>query len=283
MIRPEQKKLFAVIGNPVRHSLSPVMMSACFRELKIPALYAAFYVDELDLDLKLLHKTGFSGLSVTVPYKEMAYRLAGETDKTAEEIGAANTLRRTNLGWEGINTDWIGALRALSEAVEVSGARALVLGAGGAARAVAFGLKRAGAVLTISNRCVERGRVLSRQLNSGFIPLNVLENAPKDFNIIVQCTSVGLDNGEASPIVLDSFFKPEMTVMDVIYSPRWTAFSRAAREAGCRVVSGLEMLLYQGAAQVEWWLGLPVFKTPAVTAMRQALEEAVDEKSFKGD
>ena len=121
MIRPEQKKLFAVIGNPVRHSLSPVMMSACFEALKVPALYAAFYVDELDCDLKLLHKTGFSGLSVTVPYKEIACRLAEEIDKTAEEIGAANTLRRTNLGWEGINTDWVGALRALSAVVDVSG------------------------------------------------------------------------------------------------------------------------------------------------------------------
>jgi shikimate dehydrogenase len=279
MIRPEQKKLFAVIGNPVRHSLSPVMMSACFRALKVPALYAAFYVDELDCDLKVLHKAGFSGLSVTVPYKEIACRLAGEIDKTAEQIGAANTLRRTNLGWEGINTDWIGALRALSAAVDVSGGRALVLGAGGAARAVAFGLKRAGAVLTISNRCVERGRILSAQLNSNFIALDRLANVAKDFDIVVQCTSVGLDNGEASPIVLDSFFKPEMTVMDVIYSPRWTAFSRAAGQAGCRIVSGLEMLLYQGAAQVEWWLGLPVFQTPAIAAMRQALEEAVNEKS----
>jgi shikimate dehydrogenase len=278
MIRPEQRKLFAVIGNPVRHSLSPIMMSACFDALKVPALYAAFYVDELDSDLKLLHKTGFSGLSVTVPYKEMACRLAEGVDKTAEEIGAANTLRRTNLGWEGINTDWIGALRALSAAVEVSGRKALILGAGGAARAVAFGLKRAGAAVTISNRCVERGRVLSKQLHGGFIALNALADVAADFDIVVQCTSVGLDDKEASPIVLDSFFKPEMTVMDVIYSHRWTAFSRAARDAGCQVVSGLEMLLCQGAAQVEWWLGRPVFGTPAVEAMRRALEEAVNEQ-----
>jgi shikimate dehydrogenase len=255
------------------------MMSACFDALKVPALYAAFYVDELDSDLKLLHKTGFSGLSVTVPYKEMAYRLAEGVDKTAEEIGAANTLRRTNLGWEAINTDWIGALRALSTAVDVAGRRSLILGAGGAARAVAFGLKRAGAAVTISNRCVERGRILARQLNGGFIPLNTLADVAKDFDIVVQCTSVGLDDGEGSPIVLDSFFKPEMTVMDVIYSPRWTAFSRAARDAGCKVVSGLEMLLCQGAAQVEWWLGCPVFNTPAAEAMRQALEEAVNEQT----
>jgi shikimate dehydrogenase len=279
MIRAEQKNLFAVIGNPVRHSLSPAMMSACFKALNVPALYAAFYVDELDSDLKLLHKTGFSGLSVTIPYKEMVCRLAEQIDETADQIGAANTLRRTNLGWEGLNTDWIGALRALSAVVDVSGRNALILGAGGAARSVAYGLQRAGAAVTISNRCVERGKVLSRQIKSNFIPLNILAKVVRDFDMVVQCTSVGLEDSEASPIVLDSFFKPEMTVMDVIYTPRWTAFSRAARDAGCTVVSGLDMLLYQGAAQVEWWLGRPVFETHAIAAMRQALEEAVNETS----
>ena len=278
MIRPEQKKLFAVIGNPVGHSLSPVMMDACFRSLGIPALYAAFYVDELDSDLKLLHKTGFSGLSVTIPYKEMACRLAEQIDKTAEQIGAANTLRRTNLGWEACNTDWIGALRALSAVVELSGRNVLILGAGGAARAVAYGLKRAGAAITISNRCVERGKALSRQFKSKFIPLNIVKEAANDFEIVVQCTSAGMGNAEASPVAFESFFKPGMTVMDIIYSPRWTAFSKAARNTGCTVVSGLDMLLYQGAAQIEWWLGRPVFETPAIGAMRQALEETVNEK-----
>jgi shikimate dehydrogenase len=253
------------------------MMSACFETLEVPALYAAFCVDELERDLKLLHKTGFSGLSVTIPHKETACRLADEVDETAAEIGAVNTLRRTNLGWEGINTDWIGALRALSGAVEVSGRNALVLGAGGAARAVAFGLKKAGAVVTISNRSIERGRILAGQLKSNFIPLNALAHTAENFDIVVQCTSVGLEKGETSPMVLDSFFKPEMIAMDIIYTP-CTAFCRAARAAGCTVVSGLEMLLSQGAAQVEWWLGLPVFGTPAMAAMRKALEEAVSEQ-----
>lgn len=131
MIRPEQKSLFAVIGNPVRHSLSPVMMSACFEAIEVPALYAAFCIDELDRDLELLHKTGFRGLSVTIPHKEEACRLADEVDETAEEIGAVNTLRRTDLGWEGINTDWIGALRALSAVVEVPGETPLSWGRAG--------------------------------------------------------------------------------------------------------------------------------------------------------
>jgi shikimate dehydrogenase len=163
--------------------------------------------------------------------------------------------------------------------VDVSGRNVLILGAGGAARAVAYGVKRAGAVVTIANRCVERGRVLSEQLNSKFIPLNLVQKAAMNFDIVVQCTSVGLEDSEVSPIVLESFFKPEMTVMDIIYSPRWTAFSKAARDAGCTIVSGLDMLLYQGAAQAEWWLGCPVFETPAIVSMQRALEEAVNEES----
>ncbi|MFZ2446820.1 MAG: shikimate dehydrogenase [Syntrophobacteraceae bacterium] len=277
MIRPEQEKLFAVVGNPVRHSLSPVMMRAAFAAMEIPALYTAFFVDEIAEDLQTLHKTGFSGLSVTIPYKEMACRLAVEVDGTADEIGAVNTLRRTTHGWEGRNTDWIGAVRAFARSGEILGKSALILGAGGAARAVAYGLQRAGATITISNRCVERGRTLSKQLHSGFIPLKSLEKTRADFDIVVQCTSVGLDGGPQSP-VSSSFFRPEMTVMDIVYRPRWTAFSSAARDAGCTLVSGAEMLIYQGAAQIEWWLGRPVPESPVIAAMRDALEKAADDE-----
>ncbi|MDR3569173.1 MAG: shikimate dehydrogenase [Syntrophobacteraceae bacterium] len=275
MIRPEQKRLFAVIGNPVRHSLSPVMMSACFEALGLSALYAAFYVDELERDLDLLHKTGFSGLSVTLPYKEMACRLAERIDATAKQIGAANTLKRTEYGWEGCNTDWTGALRALQAACDPYRRSALIVGAGGAARAVAYGLRQAGAKVTISNRCVERGRSFSKQIQAAFIPLSLLEKSGDKFDIIVQCTSSGLSDQSAASIVPSSFFKPEMTVMDIVYSPPVTAFSRAAKDAGAVVVSGLDMLLYQGVAQLEWWLERPIFETPAVDAMRRALEKAL--------
>lgn len=278
MIRPEQHKLFGVIGNPVRHSLSPAMINAAFRAMDLPAFYIAFYVDELASDLALLHKMGFCGLSVTIPYKEMTCRLAEEIDKTAEEIGAVNTLLRTNLGWQGRNTDWIGALRAIAQAVEVDGARALVLGAGGAARAVAYGLTRAGADITISNRCIGRGIELAEHLQADFIALDALPQNRREFDIIVQCTSVGLEDDPATSLVPESFFKPDMTVMDIVYRPRSTPFVKAAKRAGCTIVSGLDMLLYQGAAQLEWWLGRPVPEIPAIAAMREALEEATDDE-----
>ncbi len=278
MIRPEQNRLFAVIGNPVRHSLSPIMMNAAFRAMGMPAMYTAFYVDELASDLNLLHKIGFSGLSVTIPYKEMTCRLAEEIDETAEEIGAVNTLRRTNLGWQGRNTDWLGALHALSRVCEVGGRNALILGAGGAARAVAYGLNRAGANVTISNRCIERGLTLSKEVRGEFIPLDSLDGNGPNYEIIVQCTSVGLEGQRSRPLVSDSFFNPNMTVMDIVYRPRWTEFSKMAKAAGCKIVSGLDMLLYQGVAQLEWWLGHQIPDKPAITAMREALEEAAGDE-----
>lgn len=273
MIRPEPKQLFAVVGNPVRHTLSPAMMTAAFHAMEIPAVYTALYMDDPAEDLKTLYKAGFSGLSVTIPYKEMACRLASEVDKTAREIGAVNCLRRTGSGWEGRNTDWVGALEALSRAGELSNKKALIIGAGGAARAVAYGVQKAGAIITIANRCVERGRALAKHLGSGFIPLKTLEATSRDFDVVVQCTSVGLGGGPESP-VSPAFFRPGMIVMDIVYRPRWTAFSSAARDAGCTVVSGLDMLLYQGVTQIEWWLGRHVPSYPAVSAMRAALEKA---------
>lgn len=250
------------------------MMSAAFKVMGVRALYAALYVDELARDLDLLHKAGYSGLSVTVPYKEIACRLSVEVDQTAEDIGAVNTLLRDNHGWQGRNTDWIGALRAISRVTEIGDRNALVLGAGGAARAVAYALKRAGAHVTISNRCVERGRNLSEQFRCNFVPLNSLEKNRAHYDIVAQCTSVGLTENRHAALVSNSFFQPGMTVMDIVYGARPTAFSTSARNAGCSIVSGLDMLLYQGAAQLEWWLGRPVPDSPVIAAMRQALEES---------
>ncbi len=277
MIRPEPKKLFAVVGNPVRHTLSPAMMTAAFQAMEIPAVYTALFIDDPAKDLQTIHEVGFSGLSITIPYKEMACRLSSSVDQTAQEIGAVNCLRRTESGWEGRNTDWVGALQALSRAGDLSGKSALIIGAGGAARAVAYGLQRAGAAISIANRCAERGRTLSKHLGSTFIPLKTLENGSTDFDVVVQCTSVGLGGGTES-LVSPSFFRPGMIVMDIVYRPRWTTFSSAAREAGCTVVSGLDMLLYQGVTQIEWWLGRSVAE-PVVAVMREALQKAAyDEK-----
>ncbi len=332
MIRPVQKNLYAVIGNPVDHSLSPVMMNAVFEALKIPAVYLALQVDDLAEDLATLGKLGVRGLSVTIPHKESAFRVAINLDEPSQTMGAVNTLRLQNGQWEGCNTDWIGAIAALCYEIDriptpwhsgaplpdsgnpivqadtpthhsslitrhsLSGKHALVIGAGGVARAIVYGLKHEGAAITVSNRGIERGEALARAFDCAFVPLSELPHAKGKtaFDIIVQCTPVGLMHKEDPALVPDallpraqesrvkgqeptaksqppraksqepradftlipdSFLRPGTVVMDTVYRPLWTPFLRKARARGCIAVSGVEMLLHQGVAQLQWWFG----------------------------
>ncbi len=280
MIKPVHTDLFAVIGNPVRHSLSPVMMNAAFKALNIPAVYVALQADQLAEDLKTLSLAGFRGLSVTVPHKELAFRFAHEVDEVTEFIGAVNTLMRRGSAWVGINTDWMGASKALSKVTPIEGKRVLVLGAGGAARAVTFGLKRQGANVTVCNRCVEKGMALAKLFRCEFVPLALLEKIRRglQFDIIVQCTSAGLTDNEPTILVSESFFHPGMVVMDAVYRPPYTPFLLSARKAGATVISGIEMLLYQGVEQLEWWFSMSIPESPGISAMREALLNALSEE-----
>ncbi len=257
MIRPVQTEfLFAVIGNPVRHSLSPKMMNAAFKAMGAPAVYLAFEVDGMDSALETFARMGFRGLSVTIPYKEDARRLAAEVDETAAAIGAVNTLRlREDGAWEGRNTDWLGVVRSLRAASSLQGKRALVIGAGGAARAVVYGLKREGAAVVVANRTAERGVSLASAFGCEFASLGAL--AGRDFDVVVQSTSVGLGGrgGFDAEFDPETLFRPGVVVLDIVYSPMWTPFLLSAKNAGCTVVHGLDMLLHQGVAQLEWWLG----------------------------
>ncbi|MCE5242996.1 MAG: shikimate dehydrogenase [Desulfobacteraceae bacterium] len=278
MILPVQKDLYAVVGNPVGHSLSPAMMNAVFRSLGIPAVYVALQSDSFAEDLVTLEKMGFRGLSVTIPHKEAAFRLASPQDKNTWAIGAVNTLKRGSKGWEGRNTDWLGAMWALKGKTALAGRRALVIGAGGAARALVYGLKREGARPTVANRSVERGKSLAHDFDCGFLPLADLERTASDhsFDVVVQCTPLGLAGGDPVSPVSKSLFRPGMVVMDTVYRPMRTPFAILAEEAGCTLVPGLEMLLHQGVAQLEWWLGRPVPADRGVNVMREALLEALE-------
>lgn len=309
MIQPVQKDLYAVIGNPVTHSLSPLMMNAVFEALRIPAVYLALQVDNLEDDLATLAKAGFRGLSVTIPHKEAAYQLAEFTDEPAQAMGAVNTLRLRGSRWEGRNTDWLGALSALRDAMErpesfspaetpqpagesttgragaaiqqaarstrrcFEGLRALLIGAGGVARAVGYGLTQEGATLTITNRGVARGEALARVLDCGFLPLAGLEQHGNRmaFDIMVQCTSIGLDDEAEFTLIPESCFLSGAVVMDTVYRPLWTPFLRKAKAAGCVAVPGVEMLLHQGVAQLVWWFGEMIRAEVALPIMRKAL------------
>jgi len=293
MIRPVQKDLYAVIGNPVAHSLSPPMMNAVFEALGIPALYLALQVDGLVEDLPLLAQIGIKGLSVTIPHKEAAFRLAALTDEPARAMGAVNTLRLRGSHWEGCNTDWLGALAALQQVLEqperppsrltphpspltphpLKECRVLLIGAGGVARAVGYGLKREGAVVSVTNRGTARGEALAQALNGDFFPLSELgkQDGGTTFQILVQCTSVGLLDDTEFTLIPDSLFQPGTVAMDTVYRPLWTPFLCKARAAGCTTVTGVEMLLHQGVAQLGWWFGELIRPEVVLPIMRTAL------------
>lgn len=287
MIRPAQERLFGVIGYPVGHSLSPVMMNRAFEVCGLSCRYLAMEVTELEKDLEVLAKVGFEGLSVTVPYKEDVMKFLSGIDVNASFIGAVNTLKRSGDGWEGINTDWIGVVKSLEEALPSGtswvGKRALVVGAGGASRAVIFALKKMGMDVTIANRTLKNAEILGERFSCRAMPLEALRDfGACSWDLIVQTTPVGMKGyGENESPVPPSLFAPGVIAMDIVYTPRWTVFLRDAHKRGADVVFGYKMLLYQGVAQFEWWLN----ERAPVEAMRDALERALEtrERVYKSD
>lgn len=276
MIRPVQKDLYAVIGDPVEHSLSPIMMNAVLSSLDLAAVYLAFQVDRLHEALDALAHVGVRGLSVTLPHKQAAYQLSKEVDETAAAIGAVNTLKLAGNGWVGRNTDWLGANQALRAVISLSGKKVALIGAGGVARAVAYGLKRERAEVVIFNRGIQRGQTLADEFQCEFYQLDKLEavGLQSHFDIVVQCTSVGLAGDNSAQLVTESFFRSPMVVMDTVYRPLHTPFLTAAQRAGCTTVTGLEMLLYQGVAQLEWWFERTV-PEEGILVMKNALLKAL--------
>lgn len=256
----------AVLGYPVGHSRSPAMHSAALAALGMEEewSYEAIEVapDRFAERVGAMAAEGFVGANVTVPHKEAALALADEISETAREIGAANTLCFEGDEVRAENTDAEGLLRALPEAA--TGKRALVLGAGGAARAVVWALLREGAAVEVWNRTELRSRHLCEELGGEAV------SAPDQagYDLIVNSTAVGL-GGEGAfaelPLSADAF-SPEQTVVDMVYGEEPTALLRAAAAAGARTVDGIEVLVQQGALAFEVWTG----RTPPLDTMRAA-------------
>lgn len=267
-VRSVQHDLYGVVGRPARHSFSPAMMRAAFATLGIDACYLALEADDFREALDVLERLGFRGLSITVPFKQDAFTVCGRVDASARSIGAVNTLRLTESGWEGRNTDWLGAARALERVVSLRGASALVIGAGGAARGVVYGLLERGAEVLVVNRTDYRARDLAETFGCAWAPLGELPLCRP--NIVVHTTRAGMSGTPYDFTIPKGFFSPHMVVMDIVYAPLETPLLHRAKAAGARVVDGLEMLLYQGVEQLSWWLNRPAPES----AMREALRRA---------
>lgn len=277
-------KLFVLFGDPVEHSLSPVMQNAALQAAEIDGLYIPWRVKEAGLPTAFASLRGmenFGGANVTLPHKEQAVALVDTLTQEAASMGAVNTVIARGGRLLGANTDGQAFLRSLHEeaAFLPRGKPAVILGAGGAARAVSVSLADAGAEeIVIVNRTIERAQSLAEFVNreTGVSAIGLgfddsqMPTRVKDCALVVNATSVGLRPSDPPPID-PSLLRPGVLVYDLIYRPRETALLREAKKRGCRVLGGLGMLLYQGALAFELWTG----QKPSEEAMRQALVQAI--------
>jgi shikimate dehydrogenase len=261
--------LYGILGNPVTHSLSPAMHNAALAASGIDAVYLPFPAPDIAAAITGIRGLGVQGVSVTIPHKEAVMELLDSIDSVAEKIGAVNTVINIDGILTGLNTDWLGATRALEEEIDLSGATVVILGAGGSARAIGFGLLERRAGIVLCSRTESRGRALADELGCPWISLEDTENLQGD--ILINATSVGMvPHIDKSPLP-EGIVTRFRVVMDIVYAPMKTRLLQEAEANGCTIINGLEMLLYQGVAQFELWTG----KIAPVVVMREALAGAL--------
>jgi len=254
-----------VIGNPVGHSLSPLMQNFYGEALGLDFIYVPCNVpdDEVGTAVKGIYALGFEGINVTVPHKQRVMPWLLEIDDAARCIGAVNTLVRIDGGYKGYNTDAAGLYRAMTgQGITIKGQDCLLIGAGGAAKAVSYMLmKEKAASVTVLNRTLEKAEDLAREMNRQFgtdtmraMALEDYLKLEKDGYLAIQTTSVGMypKVGHA-PIEDPEFYKKIKTAVDIIYTPAETKFMEYVRAAGGKAINGLDMLIYQGIIAFELW------------------------------
>lgn len=263
-------RLCCLIGNPVGHSLSPMIHNTLAKEMGINLVYTAFKVEDGRVGDAIKGADAFDvlGMNVTVPHKCRVIEELKSIDPLAEKIGAVNTLVRTDGGYKGYNTDITGLWRELvEEKVEIAGREIIILGAGGASKAITYLCASKGAArIYLLNRSIEKAEILADEVNSYFgdvvCPLTLDEyvKIPCDKKYpIIQTTSVGLHPDDDNAPVLDGeFYKLAEVGVDIIFNPSETKFMKLCKEAGARACNGLKMLLYQGIAAFELWNNVKV-------------------------
>jgi 3-dehydroquinate dehydratase/shikimate dehydrogenase len=278
-----QTKIFGVVADPVAHSLSPVVHNAALKAACIDGVYLPFRVpaEQIDDFLEAAGRWPLAGLSVTIPHKERVLGHAAHRDELVRSIGAANTLIFGADGVSAFNTDATAALDSLEAAIAeqeggdaVAAGRglgmktALVLGAGGAARAVAFGLERRNIDVTIASRTLDRAKAIAADVGCKAVEWAARYRLPYD--CIVNATPVGMHpNVDETPFEKDHL-RPYMVVFDTVYNPENTLLVKEARAVGCRTVTGVDMFVRQAAIQFKLWHGVE----PSAQAMRDALKRA---------
>ncbi len=269
-------QVYGVAGDPVSHSLSPVMMNAAFRRETVNAVYLALHAKSLKDLLACVQDIPIRGLSVTMPYKQEMVAALANSDPLTRLIGACNTVVRGADGkLYGFNTDVAGILTPLEQRLTLAGAHVLILGAGGAARAAAFGLKAKGAEVAIANRTPASGMALARQVKGKYVKR--AELAKQQFDVIINATPVGMNGAKQAPLEekeLNAKF-----LFDLVYTPAETKLVQMARARNVEVIPGLEMFVQQGARQFEIWTGKPAPIAEMGYVVTKALERRVAEEA----
>jgi 3-dehydroquinate dehydratase/shikimate dehydrogenase len=272
-------KVYGVVGNPIRHSLSPLMINTAFRRETVNAVFLALQTTKISDLLTLVREVPIHGLAVTMPFKEEILPHLAKTDPISEKIGACNTVVRAQDGkLYGFNTDVPAIVRPLERRLQLKGAKVLVLGAGGAARAAVFGLKDKGAEVFILNRTAEEAQKLARQAKAKTFKRDQL--AKTQFDVILNATPIGMHGVKPNHLLEPKELNARL-VFDMVYNPIDTPLLRMAREKNIPVITGVEMFVHQGARQFEIWTGKPAPEEEmlrvVVHALRQQAEAAAHE------
>ena len=266
-------RLYGLIGKPVEHSLSPVIHNALFKRYNINAVYLAFEVDDLDSAVRGIKALKISGLNITMPYKERILEFLDELSEEAGAIGSVNTVVNRAGELIGYNTDAVGVLKALKHFTEVKDRRILILGAGGAGKAIARALSRLAKVVVL-NRTERKAKELEKfGLKGEKLSRESLEYYLSWADILINATSIGMN--EDKSLIPKELLRKNLTVFDIIYSPLETRLLRDARKVGCLTVDGLWMLIYQGAESFRLWTGID----PDVGFMRKVALEALRDEN----
>ena len=259
-----------IIGDPVEHSLSPAMHNAAYEALGIDNDYvftAAHVLPEnLEAVVLSVRVMGIRGLTVTIPHKVEIMQYLDEIDPIAKNIGAVNTVVNDNGVLKGYNTDWIGAVTPLEMYTPLAGKRIALLGAGGAARAIAYGVTKKKAQLTIYNRNLQSAQELATELGAQAKDLTDMSGLLED-DIIINSTSVGMGDLAGTSLVPPTLLRKKHIVFDAIYKPHETQLIKDAKAVGAQIIYGYEMLLHQGVAQFELYTN----KTPPVEVMEKVI------------
>ena len=262
--------LYAVFGDPVSHSLSPAMHNSAFAQAGLEGLYLAFRVKDIAAAVGAVRGLDIRGVSITIPHKVGVMKYLDRIDQPAGHIGAVNTIVNRQGTLHGYNSDFAGAVNALKEKIDIRDKTVAVVGAGGAARAVGFGIRQEGGRLTIINRSKESGESLAAGLDCEFKLLADARRLPYD--VVINATSVGMLPHEIQTPFDDALLEAGMVVMDLVYNPLRTRLLKAAGKKGCTTIDGVAMLVNQGAVQFELWTGQ---KAP-VDVMRKVVVEALN-------